>query len=339
MTDKSVYGGLFQDPPYISTDPDPAKTDPYDKQDCIPSRYLGKSMLAGPSRDYFSDKFLTLASTEQNADVIAANAKRLRTQPAGPSPKNIADTEFRYTSPAKQSTGPGSYYGCFQSKPYEYLTEPWEEGGKKSKREKKSAAKAAAAAAALAEEYKHLPNIKTNPPKKGTYGYPGLLLSREIFNESLEEGGKGFAAKGAPHKAKVEPPAIGPVFRVPGVSHAFLDELPNTGVSAIYADYHPPATPRSRRSIHKRAAADVKTLIQKPFNWSAYKASNGGCINSFPNVWIDPATQVSGKPSKHRKAREEAEKTEVQRMKEAPKWTPNSFGKTSIISSCLRRFY
>lgn len=83
MTDKSVYGGLFQDSSYISTDADPKKTDPYDKQDAIPSRYLGKSMLPGAvtSNGFYPDvlfehKYLTLASSEQVDAKIAADITR-----------------------------------------------------------------------------------------------------------------------------------------------------------------------------------------------------------------------------------------------------------------------
>ncbi|RNC48846.1 hypothetical protein TcCL_NonESM01119 [Trypanosoma cruzi] len=74
MTQLSVYGGLFSDPPLISTDGDPKRTDPYDKMDTIPSRYLGKGMSIGRSGTgqnaevYFDKKYLTLASPEQNGN-------------------------------------------------------------------------------------------------------------------------------------------------------------------------------------------------------------------------------------------------------------------------------
>ncbi|CCW67278.1 unnamed protein product [Phytomonas sp. Hart1] len=330
MINKSVYGGLFQDPPYISTDPDPAKTDPYVKQDCIPSRYLGKSLLPGPPKDYLSDKFLTLASTEQSADIIASNEKRMRSQPAGPSPKNISDAEFRYTSYPKKSTGPGSYYGCFQNKPYEYLTEPWDDGKKKKK--------AAPKPAENVDKNKHLPNIKVNPSKKGTYGYPGLLLSKEIFNEGWEERPE-VSEKKSSRKRAPEPQMIGPVFRVQGVSRAYLDELPNTGVSAIYMDYQPSTSSKKNKAGHKHGATDVKLLVQKPFNWSSYKPTMGGCINPFPNIWIDPATLAEGKQNRRRRGMNEPGETDMHQLKGSPKWIPNSFGKTSVMSSCLRRFY
>ena len=346
MTDKSAYGGLFQDPPYLSSDPDPSKTDLYIKQDCIPSRYLGKNMTVGgrvPPGDlpdaYFDKQYLTLASSEQNGGKpVGYDEDKWKNAAKEQDTKNaISDKEFRYSSYPKQSTGPGSYFGCFQSKPYEYMTEPWvdESKGGKAKKKKKSTARDTEA------EKTHLPNIKTSPSKKGTYGYPGLLLENPVYNENWKadhDAAEREAAKKAQQTVVGKP--LGPPLRISGVSHAYLDELPNTGVSGVYAPYTPPAdsaASKKRKSKKSTAAAPV-VLHEKPFMAAASRSGEQGCINPFPNVWMSPDAVKPSKAALRRQSQKENEAA-ARMAKAAPVWKPNSFEKSSVVSSCLRRFY
>lgn len=341
MTDKSAYGGLFQDPSYLSSDPDPTKTDPYDKHDAIPSRYLGKNMTVGgrpPPGQHpdalFDKKFLTLASSEQNGGKpVDYDEDKWRTAAAKEKPKQpISDKEFCYSSYPQKSTGPGSYFGCFQNRPYEYMTEPWDDGKSKKKKAPKPQEEE--------EEPTHLPNIKTNRTKKGTYGYPGLLLSNPAYNENWkEEREAADAAQTRKERQQGPPPkALGPPLHIPGVSHAYLDELPNTGVSGVYTAYEPPAdTAASKKRKTQKEAAASTVVHARAFCGSANRSGEQGCINAFPNKWVNPGEiQLS----KNAQRKQQQEKEEAARLpKGVGVWKPNSFEKSSVVSSCLRRFY
>ncbi|KAI5685103.1 hypothetical protein MNV84_05722 [Leishmania braziliensis] len=338
MTDTSAYGGLFQDPSYLSSDPDPRKTDPYDKKDAIPSRYLGKSMTVGgrvpPGQHpdaYFDKKFLTLASSEQNGGKpVGYDENKWCTTAKKQTKKPISDKEFRYSSYPERSTGPGSYYGCFQSRPYEYMTEPWDDGKSKKRR---------AAKPKEEEEPTHLPNIKTNPAKKGTYGYAGLLLSNPIYNDNWKDEHAAAEAERARKERKQgpAPKALGPPFHIPGVSHSYIDEMPNTGVSGVYAAYEAPADSAATKNRKaKKETRAVPTLVhERAFCGYANRIGEQGCLNPFPNVWVHPDEMQLSKSAQRKQAQEEAGRP----PKGAGVWRPNSFEKTSVVSSCLRRFY
>lgn len=347
MTDESVYGGLFQDPTYISTDPDPKKTDPYIKEDFIPSRYVGKSLLSskpppGNHADaYFAGRFLTLASADQNeeaAAILDAGKKRKKKEAPKYEPPKISDRVFNATSFPQKSTGPGSFYGCFQDKPFEYMTEPWVDPkeNKKKRRPQKQQKKT--------NEKEHLPNIKTNPPKKGTYGVPGTLLSNPSYNEQWKEDLAAIDKLEAQRlKGKKPPPKPldGP-FRLPGVCHPFIDEHPGTGAHVVYDEYIPPPEKKKGKKALKKEPVAPKPIHERPFQRSESHKGEQGNINPFPNVWVDPA-EVEAAEKKKRKGKEgkssKPDTEDKDRLKNAPEWKPNSYGKTSIVSSCLRRFY
>lgn len=338
MTDQSFYGGLFKDPTYISSDLDPKKTDPYVKGDFIPSRYLGKNMLSHkpcpgqhPS-GFFDGKYLTLASADQNmeAEQILNAGKKKKSRKTLPSvkPPHISDKEFRYPSFPQQSTGPGSFYGCFQDRPFEYMTEPWvDPKAKKSRKKKKPPPE---------PENKHLPNVKTNPPKRGTYGVPGTLLFNPPYNDRWrEEIAEMDKLEAKRNKGKAPPPkALDGPFRGPGLIHRYFDEQPGTGAPAVYNEY---VAPPEKSKKKKKEAAEPKPIHDKPFQLSGARSGDGGNINPFPNVWIDPAAiEAAERKKKKKRGKKEPEDG---RLKNAPEWKPNSHEKTSIISSCLRRFY
>ncbi|EPY24408.1 hypothetical protein AGDE_12362 [Angomonas deanei] len=313
---KSTYGGLFQDPPYLSSNPDPKLTDPYDKQECIPSRYLGKNMMAGhppPGQHpdaYFSKQYDTLASVDQNNgkptgyEDNAAKDRDLNQK------KRVSQHDFRYSSFPQKSTGPGSYYGCLQNRPHEHMS---------------AGAKDTSKATVTAGEVKTaLPNIKTNPSKKGTYGMPGTLLSKEEYNNNWKEDAERLERAASRRAKNDEAKPLGPAFHTSGVSKRCLDELPNTGVSAVYSHYE--AAPAKERK--PKAAAEAKPVSSKPFKASSSK----GCINAFPNTWIDPESVPQSKSKKKTGAYQST-------FKAKDEWKPNSFNKTSVVSSCLRQFY
>ncbi|EPY18604.1 hypothetical protein STCU_09861 [Strigomonas culicis] len=273
---KSAYGGLFQDPPYLSTNADPKLTDPYDKQDCIPSKYLGKNMTIGhaapgPHPDgFFEKKYLTLASLDQNGgqptgyrDDTAEKAKMKASQ------AKISERDFRYASYPQKSTGPGSYYGCVQGKPTEYMTEPPRDNPP-SKRKKQDS---------LDKAKEPLPNIKTSWPKKGTYGTPGTLLSNPNYNDNWRDEYARLDNQTQRRKMREVPPTkqLGPAFHASCVSKKYLDEIQATGASAVYKHYDPPAQKERRKKNTETAVVQAK-----PFIGSAKCPGQQGCINPFP---------------------------------------------------------
>ncbi|KAG8341438.1 putative protein of unknown function (DUF4586) [Trypanosoma vivax] len=345
MSRTSAYGGLFSDPPLISTDVDPKKTDPYDKMDTIPSRYLGKGLTIGqcPSGNgpevFFDKKYLTLASFEQNnrkdlgpfEDAIT----RARREAVESKKRNVSNNEFMPPSFPKWSDGPGSYSGCFQNKPYEFIM-PGEEGPKsKSRRRRKKKD-----ADADSKSQTSLPNVKTNPTKKGTYGFPGLLLDNPKYNENWRQEYEKWEAEQAKKARKNPPPKpLGPFFKIPGALHDFLDEFPATGVSRVY-QFVPVEEKSSKRKRHAKPKAAPPVFTQdKPMSFIWSRSGEAGNFGAFPNTWIDvEAKEIEEK----KKARRRKVKTEY--VPGPPKgatgiWRPNTFGSSSVVQSCLRQFY
>lgn len=340
MTDQSAYGGLFQDPQFLCSDPDPKKTDPYNKEEPISSRYLGKNLLTNRPfmgqhvEGYFEGKYLTLASTDQNAEAEAILNGKKKKKPKKPPPpaklKPMSDKEFRYPSFPQRSTGPGSFYGCFQDRPFEYMTEPWQDPKEKKKKKKKKTTTAP-------PENNHLPNIKTNPPKIGTYGVPGTLLSNPAYNENWRADDAAIDKLLAQRNKNKRPPAKpldGP-FRSAGLPHMYFDEQIATGAPAVYNAYEAPPE-KGKKSKKKKEKPEPVSIHERPFKLSGAQSGQEGNINPFPNAWMDPAAIEAANKSKKKKKTKEVDDG---RIKNAPEWKPNSFEKTSVISSCLRRFY
>ncbi|ORC93432.1 uncharacterized protein TM35_000013090 [Trypanosoma theileri] len=350
MTHLSVYGGLFSDPPLISTDADPKLTDPYNKMDTIPSRYLGKGMTigrgatgAGPEV-FFDKKFLTLASQEQNGGKDVGPFEDLETRSRQEAleskKKNISTKEFLPPSFPKHSDGPGSYAGCFQNRPYEFIM-PGEEDDKKKRRHRK---KNADESAEGDKRKTALPNVKTNPGKKGTYGFPGVLLNNPKYDDNWrQEYERWEAAKAKAEKKAAPPKEMGGPFKVPGVTHDYLDELPGTGVSGVYHFEPVEEKPSKRKRRAKAAAADVPVFEQeKPMTFIWSRSGNEGCFDPFPNTWIDPDAMEAAKNKGKKKRKNRKQNAEY--VPGPPKgatgiWKPNSFPDTTVVQSCLRRFY
>eukprot|EP00796_Vickermania_ingenoplastis_P002343 gene2343-1473_t len=342
MTYNSVYGGLFQDPTFLTTDPDKNKTDPYEKEEPLPSRYVGKQMKVpkpspGPHPDcYFERRFLTLASATQNEEgeqILNKKSKSKKKKGNSkklPEVKPIADKEFRYASFPQQSTGPGSFYGCFQDQPFEYMTEPWVDPKAKKKKSKKKKEE-------TPQEEKILPNIKTNPTKIGTYGMPGLLLEKQQYNEQWKAEIDALNKAEEKRKKNMPPPpkSMGGPLHISGINHKFFDEQPGTGAPAVFNSYEPAAVGKKKHKP-KKEAAPPKPLHDKPFKLSTAQTGEEGYLSTFPNSWVNPDAPTNEKGKKKKKKEKEPETGALQNV---PQWRPNSFEKTSIVSSCLRRFY
>ena len=325
---RTLYG-TFSDAPFISTDPDKEKTDPYIKTEPLASRYLGKSLTTSQPvsgrlpNTFFGKSYLTLASKEQNGgkeiEVYENPGKADRRAIAEAKKKNIVDKDFKVASFPKKSTGPGSYVGTFQGKPLEHQPEY-----KVVTKEQ------------VPERPKPQPtNVKTNPPKKGTYGVVGTLLEKPEKYDPTKKSDEYDALRKKERQQWEESKKknLGGVFKLTGPGKILFDQKPNTGVSSVF-DHFEPKEDKKKKS--KPAAAETKKDDLKPFKYtSVTKSGEAGFLQKFPNSRGDnPAPDPYDSVKLKRK--EEREK--------APKplqgtWKPVSQAKKGVVSSLLRRFY
>lgn len=328
---KNSLFGCFSDPSFITTDENPEKTDNYIKTDLIASRYLGKSLATkvppkGRLPDvFFEKKYLTLSSKEQNGgkeiEVYENPGKAERRAIAEAKKKNIVDKDFKVASYPKQPTGPGSFVGTFQGKPFEHQPEY------------KVLAKDA-----VPDRPKPQPvNIKTNPPKKGTFGYIGTLLEKPKPFDPNQKRDEFDALRKKERQLWEESKKknIGGIFKVSLKSKVTFDEKAGTGVSSVFDKFEPKEDPK-KKSKSKEPKEAAKTLDLKPFKYSSpAKHGEQGFLNKFANSrGENPAPDPYDSAKLKRK--EEKEK--------APKplngvWKPVSGPKKAVISSLLKRFY
>lgn len=321
----SLFGG-FTDPSYISTDPDEKKTDPYVKQEAIPSRFLGANFKVGRGRkgftsDVFLDKkFPTLASAEQNGpkggDPYASSAPVLfKSRTKEEKAKQINARDFKTASVPKKPTGPGSFVGTFAGKPFEHLQDY----------------KVVARGEAPPRPKPQPANMRTVFPKKGTYGVIGTTFSKI---EAPKEGDVYDAIRLAESKAWKEAKTKNistATFRITGKTKATFDE--NTvGVSKVFEQYEPKDQKEKKKKEPKEGE---KKEALKPFK-SAGGPRTGqyGCICPFPNTHDGPDLfrEVALKLK-----REEDKKKGPKPL--AGSWKPVSGPKSAVIRSLLRRFY
>lgn len=327
---KSLFGN-FSDPPYITTDPDSNKTDPYIKKDLIPSRYLGKSLgVKAPATGrlpdtYFEKKFLTLSSKEQNnnKDIDAyedpGRADRRAVQEA--KKKNIVDKDFKVASFPKKSTGTGSFVGCFQDKPFEHQPEY----------------KVLAKDEAPPRPKPQQPNIKTNPAKKGTFGFIGTLLEKPQPYDPNKKSDEFDALRKRDRELweASKKKNVAGTFKLTGLGRKLFDEKPGTGISSVYDNYEPKEDPKKKSKKKEKPPVEPKPVDSKPFRYtSPAKSGEQGFLQKFANSRAE--NQADPYDSAKLKRKEEKEK--------APKalggtWKPVSNTKKAVVSSLLRRFY
>lgn len=326
---KSLFGG-FSDPTFITTDPNPDKTDPYIKTDLIPSRYLGKSLgVKAPAvgrtpEVFFEKKFLTLSSKEQNngkdVEVYENPGKAERRAEAEAKKKNIIDKDFKYVSPAKAATGPGSYVGTFQDKWFEHQPDY----------------KVVPKDAVPDRPKPQAPNIKTNPPKKGTFGFPNTLLEKPKPFDPNQKSDEydALRKKELALWEESKKKNIGGIFKISCKTKTTFDEKNGTGVSSVFDNFEPKEDPK-KKSKKKEVKEDPKKLDLKPFRYSSpAKRGEAGFLGKFANSRAE--NQQDPYDSVRLKRKEEKEK--------APKplggtWKPVSGPKKGVVASLLRRFY
>lgn len=325
----NLLGG-FSDPPLITTDGDPKKSDPYIKAEVIPSRYTGANFKVGRPKKghgkdvYFSKEYPTFASSEQNkgkTDDFLDPGVLERRQAKEKKKKNIdPNRDFKYASPPKVAVGSGSYFGTFDGKPI-----PHQEEYKVQKRGEPTPKK----------DIKAPKNILTSPAKKGTYGYLGTTFGTFEGPKVSDEFDAIRKREQAEWKKSKEKMIGSGVFKNTIRTQGLFDEKGATGVSTVYDHFDPPEEKKSKKKAKKPEDKSAKSLEGRPvFRMSSGPRSGvDGCLNKFPNVRDD-------KPDPYDSAALKAKEDK----KKGPgfiggTWKPVSGPKQGVVRSLLRKYY
>ena len=320
---KSLFGG-FGDPTYISTDPDTSKTDPYIKQEPIPSRYLGSNFKVGRTPKgrtpdcFLGKEFPTLASatqSKQGPDPYVDPGKAEIRSAKDAKKKNISDKDFKYASVPKKPSGSGSPIGTFGGVlPHEpeYKVAARNEAADPEKRPKPQP-----------------PNIKTAAPKKGTYGFPGITIGEPLKPPKVNDEYDAMRRidREAWEASKKKRIGAG-VFRTAIPPKKTFDEKAASGVSAAF-DYVEVKPGKEKKS----AAPKEGEKKEDPKPWKL-AGPGGATINGFPNKREDD------KPDPYDTLRlKRKEEKEKGPKPLAGTWKPVSGPKSSVIRSLLKRYY
>lgn len=322
---KSLFGG-FGDLGYISTDPEPTRTDPYIKMEPIPSRYLGSNFKVGHSSsgktpDAYLDKtYLTLASATQNKSgpdpYVDPGKADLRAMKEAKKLNIDQNKDFKYPSVPPKPVGAGSDFGCF---------------GKHL--EHKPDYKVVERGSSVNPEARPKPqpkNILTRPGKRGTYGFPGLTIGTPFEPPKVSDEFDAMRKREREAWEASKKKRIGTgVFRTAIPPKQTFDEKP-TGVSKVYDffDVKPPKEKKEKKEKPPKEGEEKKEA--KPWKTA------GACkpfLNSFPNTRDDKPDPYDTLRLKRKEEKEKGPKPL------AGTWKPVSGGKSSVIRSLLKRFY
>lgn len=322
----SLFGN-FNDVGFITTDADKGRTDPYIKAEVIPSRYTGQNFKVGRpkkghGRDaYFGGKILTFAANDQNAggkcDDYLDSGVRERREAKAKKAKNIDSKDFKYVSYPKKSTGPGSYFGCLDTKPI-----PHQQEYNVVKRD----------AITAKVETKRPKNIITNPGKKGTFGYVGTTFSKVEAPTKNDDYDAQRKLEQEQWKKSKEKMITNVTFRTTIRGVQTFDQKTGTGVSAVYDTYTAPEG-KEKKSRKPKKEVEKKPDDRPPFKYSSgTKRGDAGNLNSFPNKRGDKPD-----PYDDIEARQKAEKNKKAAI--GGTWKPVSGAKSSVVRSLLKTYY
>ena len=237
--------------------------DEYDKKtNPETDRFRGRSFTTNPGKKgsgpdaTFTKKFLSLSEGDKYVDP-GTYEKRQRLESEK---KKITPEGFKYTSVPPKPTGAGSYYGCFTSKPVHETEFPVVKPNEKSQTPKP-----------------HLKNIVTNNPKKGTYGFPGITLSKGDEFKYVSDPYEGERRKEALAAKENSKRIVGPPFKGACKRGGFFDET-NHGISKVYSiDRALPAK--------KLSTEDRKTPLTKAWKPAGRLVDS---ITKYPEYQEDP---------------------------------------------------
>ena len=288
---KSPNQMTFSPPAFISIG------DEYNKKDLLPDRFKGKCFKTNPGKKgngvdaFFGKKVLSLCEGDKYVDpgyydrksTVEKEKKRLKVHPQ----------PFRYTSATKKPTGSGTYFGTFCEKtPWQHMVEF--DVTKKGE----------------APDHKKplLKNIVTSPPKKGTYGYAGVTISKGDEFKYVSDPYDGEKRKEALKAKEASQKVVGAAFKPACKRGNFFDESAHGFPKVFTIDKPLPA----RRPPTAEAKAQPK-LAWKPAGALVQ------AITKPPEYMEDPY-----------EAKEKIQRE--QRLKEKPKttWKPISAGSKTL---------
>ncbi|KAG5506559.1 hypothetical protein JIQ42_06811 [Leishmania sp. Namibia] len=236
---------MFSPPVYLSVG------DEYDKHDGSASKATGQPPFVVSTRrnphitDATFDPLVPLSSGDPYRSVGFTGPFRQSLSPrgrTGPDGGAAAPPPFRPTGASKKSSGKGDYYGTFYEKaPIRHETEfpPI-----------KTAADYKAETAAAKR------NFIVNPPKKGTYGYPGLTIAQAGEVQYVSDPYEGKMRREALQSKYEAAKHVGAPFRSALHSGGCFDESEH-GVSRVYSltkPLPPKRTLSSQQTISGTAA-------------------------------------------------------------------------------------
>jgi len=217
--------------------------DEYEKKgQGVPERFKGRSFVTNPPKRgngvdvLLSKKFLSLSDGDKYVDPNYYD-KRARLERE----RGKVGPIFKHTGGTKHPNGSGTYFGTFcETNPWEHLVEyPIIKRGEMPERAKPQ-----------------LRNIVTNPPKRGTYGYPGVTLSKGKEFQYVSDPYEGEKRKEALSAKESSKRIVGPAFKAACRRGGYFDESAH-GVSKVYTIDHP--LPPKRPSSDHRAPSMGKS--------------------------------------------------------------------------------
>lgn len=224
---------MFSPPAFITIG------DEYDKKDRMPERYKGKNLKCSPPKKgtlndaLFQKQFLSLSQGDKYIDPgLYDKRSRLESEK-----KKLTPQGFKFSNPPHKSGGSGTYFGTFSEKaPPKH--EP--EFAVTKKGEKPEDAKA------------HLKNFVTNPPKKGTFGYPSTTISHGDEYKYVSDPYDGAKRREALQVKESMKKIVGPAFKSSCRKSDFFDET-NHGVSKVFSIDKPLPAKRPNTTDSKKA--------------------------------------------------------------------------------------
>eukprot|EP00759_Apiculatamorpha_spiralis_P014704 PhF_6_TR21220/c0_g1_i1/m.30660 len=349
--------GVFSDVSYISTDADPNKTDLYDKAEPLMSRYTGSNFKTNPPKrgkqgdalfgtrpGQQVEKKSTKKEDKEEKQVDDREVRKKKREEEEKKIRAISAKDFKYVSPAKKSTGPGSYFGTLQQKAYDHMEEYKVQTKQDPPPERPKLQKK---------------NIMTRPPKKGTYGTTGHFFSLpEPLEIKLKDGkpvpNDPFDAAKQKEKEEWEKSKelLKKVCEKPWKSTCrpitFFDEKGSSGVSLVYS-YDRPDEDKEKSDKKKKEPKEAKEgkegavkEAQKPFKYSSpAKSGWKGSLSPFPNtIIVDEKFEKELKESKEKGGGVyRREKYQSKEKLLGGQWVPVSTSKVGVTRSLLRRFY
>ena len=227
---------MFSPPAFITIG------DEYDKRDRLPERYKGKNLKTCPPKKgtlndaLFQKQFLSLSQGDKYIDPGLYD-KRARLEGEK---KKITPQGFKYTNPAHKPGGSGTFFGTFSEKePPKH--EP--EFAVTKKGDKPEDAKA------------HLKNFVTNPPRKGTFGFPNTTIGHGDEYKYVSDPYDGAKRREALANKESTKNIVGPAFKSSCRKQDFFDETGH-GVSKVFSLDKP--LPAKRPNTHDSKAPLAK---------------------------------------------------------------------------------